>query len=103
MIVFFICFDRIPFWDSIRLIAIMWLVMPQFQGACHAYQILVRPVLCMDVQAVIDKLCFHKKKEDKHLMKANFLDVAEQYIKENGLEDLERLIATKVSSCITPI
>ncbi|KAL8503864.1 hypothetical protein ACS0TY_022547 [Phlomoides rotata] len=47
----------------------------------------------MDLRAVIDK--FYKTNEDKHLMKATFLDVAEQYIKENGLEALERLIATK--------
>ncbi|KAL8554888.1 hypothetical protein ACS0TY_002896 [Phlomoides rotata] len=83
----------IPFWDSIRLIAIIWLVMPRFQGACHAYQILVRPVLSIDLRAVIVKL--YKTNEDKYLMKATFLDVAEQYIKENGLEALERLIATK--------
>ncbi|KAL8541758.1 hypothetical protein ACS0TY_002858 [Phlomoides rotata] len=83
----------IPFWDSIRLIAIIWLVMPRFQGACHAYQILVRPVLSIDLRAVIDKL--YKTNEEKYLMKATFLDVAEQYIKENGLEALERLIATK--------
>ncbi|KAL8541757.1 hypothetical protein ACS0TY_002857 [Phlomoides rotata] len=56
----------IPFWDSLRLIAIIWLVMPRFQGACHAYQILVRPVLSMDLRALIDK--FYKTDEDKHLI-----------------------------------
>ncbi|KAH6833112.1 hypothetical protein C2S53_002976 [Perilla frutescens var. hirtella] len=83
----------IPFWSSARLVVIVWLVMPRFDGACHAYQGLVRPVLWLKVQAVLNRL-----KEERCSKRDTHLDVVEKFIKENGSEALEKLIALEQES-----
>lgn len=75
--------------------------MPQFDGACHAYQGLVRPVLWVKVQAVTDR--FYKLKEERFCERETFLDVVEKYINENGSGAVEELIALKVSSYMTQL
>ncbi|KAL3648059.1 hypothetical protein CASFOL_009027 [Castilleja foliolosa] len=37
----------IPFWSSIKLAAIFWLIIPGFHGAYYAYQRFVRPIVYM--------------------------------------------------------
>ncbi|KAI3445806.1 hypothetical protein Pfo_002471 [Paulownia fortunei] len=85
--------EWIPFWSRIKLIATFWLVMPQFDGACHAYQSLIRPYLVVNLQTVING--FYEPKEEQPLKKETFLGAAEKYIKENGSEALEKLIASQ--------
>ncbi|KAL3617337.1 hypothetical protein CASFOL_038882 [Castilleja foliolosa] len=87
--------EWIPFWSSIKLVAIFWLVVPRFHGSYYAYQNLVRPFLVVNLQQVIDSL--YKRKEEQTHEKERFLDVVERYIKENGCEDLEKVIASNVS------
>ncbi|KAL0422450.1 UNVERIFIED_CONTAM: HVA22-like protein c [Sesamum latifolium] len=99
--------EWIPFWSSLKLIATFWLVVPRFHGACHAYRRLISLCLFVDVhsvinrwsvdlQAVIDR--FYKAKEEKLRKTETFADVVEKYIKENGVEALEKLIASKSES-----
>lgn len=109
----------VPLWPHIKLISICWLVIPQFNGACYLYQILIRPCflvkwhgsisqfnsscyvylrllcLCLSVnlQTVID--WFNKPVEDPSLKNETFLAVAERYLEENGSDALEKLIANK--------
>ncbi|KAL3814366.1 hypothetical protein ACJIZ3_015634 [Penstemon smallii] len=85
--------EWIPFWSCLRLMVICWLVIPQFNGASHTYQSLVHPFLSVNLQAIISR--FYKPKEGELLKNENFIDVADKYIKENGLEALEKLIASK--------
>ncbi|KAL0335038.1 UNVERIFIED_CONTAM: hypothetical protein Sradi_4715700 [Sesamum radiatum] len=95
----------IPFWSSLKLIATFWLVVPRFRGACHAYRRLISLCLFADVHSVIDRWPveiqavidrFYKAKEGKLRNTETFSDVVEKYIKENGAEALEKLIASKM-------
>ncbi|KAM3375609.1 putative protein isoform X1 [Capsicum galapagoense] len=109
----------IPLWPHIKLITICWLAIPQFNGACYLYQILIRPYflvkwhdsisqfnsscyvylrllcLCLSVnlQTVTD--WFNKPMEDPSLKNETFLVVAERHLAENGSDALEKLIANK--------
>ncbi|KAL0365231.1 UNVERIFIED_CONTAM: HVA22-like protein a [Sesamum angustifolium] len=99
--------EWIPLWSSLKLIATFWLVVPRFRGASHAYRRLISLCLFADdhsviyrwsveIQAVIDR--FYKAKEGELLNTETFSDVVEKYIKENGAEALEKLIASKMQS-----
>ncbi|KAL2254485.1 UNVERIFIED_CONTAM: HVA22-like protein c [Sesamum indicum] len=99
--------EWIPFWSSLKLIATFWLVVPRFRGACHAYRRLISLCLLVDVHSVIDRWSvdlqavinrFYKAKEEKLRKTEAFEDVVEKYIKENGAEALEKLIASKIQS-----
>lgn len=109
----------VPLWPHIKLIAICWLVIPQFNNACYLYQILICPCflvkwhhsitqfntscyvclrllcLCLSVnlQTVTD--WFNKPMEDQSLNNESFLAVVERYLEENGSDALEKLIAHK--------
>ncbi|KAF3684379.1 hypothetical protein FXO38_00319 [Capsicum annuum] len=109
----------IPLWPHIKLITICWLAIPQFNGACYLYQILIHPYflvkwhdsisqfnsscyvylrllcLCLSVnlQTVTD--WFNKPMEDPSLKNETFLAVAERHLAENGSDALEKLIANK--------
>ncbi|KAK6135652.1 hypothetical protein DH2020_030617 [Rehmannia glutinosa] len=83
----------IPLWSSIKLVAIFWLVIPRFHGACYAYQSLIRPFLVVNLQAIINR--FYMSLEEQPHKKEMFLDVANKYIQENGSEALEKLISSK--------
>ncbi|KAL0384392.1 UNVERIFIED_CONTAM: hypothetical protein Sradi_2833500 [Sesamum radiatum] len=98
-------YPLIPFWSSLKLIAIFWLVVPRFRGACVAYRRLISLCLFVDVRSIIDRWCvylqavinrFYKAKEEKLCNTETLADVVEKYIKENGVEALERLIASKI-------
>ena len=78
-----------------KLLAICWLVVPHFNGACYVYECLLRPCLSVNPQIVVKYLI--KPKENPSLIAESFLAVAERYVKENGSEALEKLIDSKVS------
>lgn len=92
-------FGRIPFWSSVRLTVIFWLVMPGFEGSNHAYQSLVRPILLMKLQAVIKR--FNELREERICKRGTVSDVVEKYIKENGPEAVEKLFELEVSIYMT--
>ncbi|PSS02587.1 HVA22-like protein [Actinidia chinensis var. chinensis] len=85
--------DWLPFWPYMKLLAICWLVVPHFNGACYVYESLLRPCLSVNPRVVIKYLI--KPKESPSLSAESFLAVAERYVKENGSEALEKLIDSK--------
>ncbi|PSS02586.1 HVA22-like protein [Actinidia chinensis var. chinensis] len=85
--------DWLPFWPYMKLLAICWLVVPHFNGACYVYECLLRPCLSVNPQIVVKYLI--KPKENPSLIAESFLAVAERYVKENGSEALEKLIDSK--------
>ncbi|KAL6515362.1 hypothetical protein OROHE_018994 [Orobanche hederae] len=79
--------EWIPFWSSIKLIAVLWLAMPRFHGACYAYKSYIRPCLVVYLQEVIRRF------EEQCSTIGIFLDdVADRYEKENEFGDSEKLI-----------
>ncbi|KAK6135468.1 hypothetical protein DH2020_030793 [Rehmannia glutinosa] len=86
--------EWIPLWSSIKLVAIFWLVIPRFHGACYAYQSFIRPFLVVNLQAIINR--FYMSLEEQPHKKEMFLDVANKYIRENGSEALEKPISSKM-------
>ncbi|KAJ9705606.1 hypothetical protein PVL29_003596 [Vitis rotundifolia] len=87
---------RIPFWPCIKLMLICWLMIPHFDGSYYVYQHLVHPGLSMDPQVVMNRR-FNESKKLYH-SRENFLVAADRYIKENGAEALEKLLASKLRS-----
>ncbi|XP_057494559.1 uncharacterized protein LOC130779775 [Actinidia eriantha] len=83
----------LPFWPYMKLLAICWLVVPHFNGACYVYECLLRPCLSVNPRVVIKYLI--KPKENPSLSAESFLALAERYVKENGSEALEKLIDSK--------
>ncbi|WJZ84230.1 hypothetical protein VitviT2T_003845 [Vitis vinifera] len=88
--------EWIPFWPYIKLMIICCLVMPHFDGSYYVYQHLVHPCLSMVTQVVMNWLFNESKKLSPS--RENFLVAADQYIKENGAEALEKLLASKLKS-----
>ncbi|KAI8027751.1 HVA22-like protein a [Camellia lanceoleosa] len=82
--------EWLPFWPYMKLMAICWLGIPNFNGACYVYECLIRSCLSVNLQGVIER--FIKHKDDLPLNAESFLAVAERYVKENGSEELEKLI-----------
>ncbi|GFY89451.1 hypothetical protein Acr_06g0013940 [Actinidia rufa] len=76
-----------------KLLAICWLVVPHFNGACYVYECLLRPCLSVNPRVVIKYLI--KPKENPSLSAESFLALAERYVTENGSEALEKLIDSK--------
>ncbi|KAJ9705607.1 hypothetical protein PVL29_003597 [Vitis rotundifolia] len=86
--------EWIPFWPCIKLMLICWLVIPHCDGSYYVYQHLVHPGLSMDPQVVMNRH-FNESKKLYHSSE-NFLVAADRYIKENGAEALDKLLASKV-------
>ncbi|KAF5943673.1 hypothetical protein HYC85_017750 [Camellia sinensis] len=82
--------EWLPFWPYMKLMAICWLGIPNFKGACYVYECLIHSCLSVNLQGVIKR--FVKHKDDLPLNAESFLAVAERYVKENGSEELEKLI-----------
>ncbi|KAL6271502.1 hypothetical protein ACE6H2_028413 [Prunus campanulata] len=75
----------------IRLMIVFWLVIPHYGGAFYVYNHLIRPCLSMDLQIVIN--WFNKRKKSS-FDRDNFLAEVERYVKENGPEALENIVAS---------
>ncbi|KAK7319503.1 hypothetical protein RJT34_04224 [Clitoria ternatea] len=84
------------FWPYIKLVIIIWLIVPDFGRASHVYNTLVRSYISINSQVVICRLNNWKK---FFVKKDNFLLHAERYIKENGIEALEKLLASQNTTC----
>ncbi|XP_028081164.1 uncharacterized abhydrolase domain-containing protein DDB_G0269086-like isoform X8 [Camellia sinensis] len=82
--------EWLPFWPYMKLMAICWLGIPNFKGACYVYECLIHSCLSVNLQGVIKR--FVKHKDDLPLNAESFLAVAERYVKENRSEELEKLI-----------
>ncbi|KAK2662848.1 hypothetical protein Ddye_001422 [Dipteronia dyeriana] len=87
----------LPFWLYIKLIITCWLVTPNFDGALYAYKHLVCPCLSIDIKVLINK--FNARFFSK---RSNFEDEVKRYVKENGLEALEKLVASKLDCSREP-
>ncbi|ONH93383.1 hypothetical protein PRUPE_8G229300 [Prunus persica] len=90
----FQCFDVLawlPLWPHIRLMIVFWLLIPQYGGAFYVYNHLIRPCLSVDLQIVIN--WFNKRKKSS-FDRDNFLAEVERYVKENGPEALENIVAS---------
>ncbi|KAL6269864.1 hypothetical protein ACE6H2_026775 [Prunus campanulata] len=79
-------------WPYIRLMIVFWLVIPHFDGAFYVYKHLICPCLSMDLQIVIN--WFNNRKKSS-FNRDNFLAEVERYVKENGPEALEKIVASK--------
>ncbi|WJX46495.1 hypothetical protein P8452_33293 [Trifolium repens] len=75
-------------WLYIKLMIIFWLTIPDFGRASYVYDNLIRS---MKPQIDTWRKCFVEKD--------NFIMHAERYMKENGSEALEKLIANKNTMC----
>ncbi|CAA2988327.1 HVA22 a [Olea europaea subsp. europaea] len=91
--------EWIPLWSFIKFIAICWLVLPQFDGACYVYQRLVNPCLYVNLRALVGRLC--RPNDEQSLTTETLVAVTERYIKENGSEAFENLMKSKLK-CIEP-
>ncbi|KAK1372868.1 hypothetical protein POM88_029061 [Heracleum sosnowskyi] len=95
LLVTFICV-KLPVWIYAKIVVILWLVIPIFDGAGIAYDSLVRPCLYVQLlQVVFDLL---NKNQDLSCGKESFLVVAQQYVDEHGTEALEKLISLRAKS-----
>ncbi|KAI9176448.1 hypothetical protein LWI28_002960 [Acer negundo] len=81
----------LPFWLYMKIIITCWLVTPNFDGALYAYKHLVCPCLSIDVKVLVNK--FNARFFSN---RSNFEDEVKRYVKENGLEALEKLVASKL-------
>ncbi|KAK2662847.1 hypothetical protein Ddye_001421 [Dipteronia dyeriana] len=84
----------LPFWLYMKLIITCWLVTPNFNGALYAYKHLVCPCLSIDIKALVYKF---NARTDSFSKSSKLEDEVKRYVKENGLEALEKLVAIKLS------
>ncbi|KAG6789637.1 hypothetical protein POTOM_005749 [Populus tomentosa] len=82
--------EWLTFWPYIKLMIVGCLVLPDFDGSLCVYQHLVHPCLSMDLRIII---CQFKKLEALFFKKDDFLVEVERYVKDNGIDALENLIA----------
>ncbi|KAM7479050.1 hypothetical protein LguiA_027263 [Lonicera macranthoides] len=82
-----------PLWAYIKIVAISWLVLPRFGHAYQAYKSLVLLSSYVNLQV----LNWPNKQDKEPFLKTEetFLSAVEKFIKENGSEALEELIANK--------
>ncbi|KAK1402094.1 hypothetical protein POM88_001699 [Heracleum sosnowskyi] len=86
----------LPVWIYAKIVVILWLVIPIFDGAGIAYDSLVRPCLYAQLlQVVLDLL---NKNQDLSRNEESFLVVAQRYVDEHGTEALEKLISPKTTT-----
>ncbi|KAK1568821.1 hypothetical protein Q3G72_029290 [Acer saccharum] len=84
----------LPFWLYLKLVITCWLVIPNFDGALYAYKHLVCPCLSIDIKALVNKF---NSRMDSFSKSSDFENEVKRYVKENGLEALEKLVAIKLS------
>ncbi|PON71810.1 TB2/DP1/HVA22-related protein [Parasponia andersonii] len=88
-----------PFWPYIRLITVCSLVMPYFDGAFYVYNHVICPSLSMDPQIVLNWLA---KLKQTSVKRETILAEVEKFVRENGTEALEKIIACKSGSTKNP-
>ncbi|KAF4381083.1 hypothetical protein F8388_012005 [Cannabis sativa] len=84
-----------PLWPYIRLVTVFSLVIPYFDGAFHVYKHVLCPCLSMDHQIILN---WFSQQKHTSVEKERVLTEVEKYIRENGTEALEKIIAGKPSS-----
>ncbi|KAB5520614.1 hypothetical protein DKX38_024933 [Salix brachista] len=87
--------EWLTFWPYIKLMIVGCLVLPDFDGSLCVYQQLVHPCLSMDPRIIT---CQFKKLKELLYKKDDFLVEVERYVKENGTDALENLIASTKTS-----
>ncbi|KAK1648334.1 hypothetical protein QYE76_066139 [Lolium multiflorum] len=80
--------EWLPFWSSMKLIFICWLVLPYFSGAAYVYQKYVRPVF---VKNQMVNIWYVPQKKGLFGKSDDFLTALNKYIEENGPEALKKL------------
>ena len=85
-------FDRLPFWPSLKLIFICWLVLPYFNGAAYVYQNYVRPAF---IKNQMVNIWYVPQKKGLFGKSDDFLSALDKFVEENGTEALKKL-ANKV-------
>uniref|UniRef100_A0A7N0UZU8 HVA22-like protein n=1 Tax=Kalanchoe fedtschenkoi TaxID=63787 RepID=A0A7N0UZU8_KALFE len=76
--------DWVPVWPYVKLIAFVWLVMPQFRGAAYLYESFVRP-LYVNPHSV--HTWYVPKKKDRIGKREDIIAAASKYIHEHGSQD----------------
>ncbi|XP_062082672.1 uncharacterized protein LOC133788986 [Humulus lupulus] len=84
-----------PLWPYIRLITVFSLVMPYFDGAFHVYKHVICPCLSVDYQIILN---WFSQQKQTSVDKERVLTEVEKYIRENGTDALEKIIASKLGS-----
>jgi receptor expression-enhancing protein 5/6 len=85
-------FDRLPFWPSMKLIFICWLVLPYFNGAAYVYKNYVRPAF---IKNQMVNIWYVPQKKGLLGKSDDFLTALDKFIEENGTDALKKL-ANKV-------
>lgn len=80
--------EWLPFWSSMKLIFISWLVFPYFSGAAYVYQNYVRPVF---VRNHMVNIWYVPQKKGLFGKSDDFVTALDKYIEENGPEALKKL------------
>ncbi|EXC33003.1 HVA22-like protein a [Morus notabilis] len=85
-----------PFWPYLRLIIVCLLEIPYFDGAFYVYKQIMCSLFSMDFQSIIN--WFTIKPKESSVEKEKILAEVEKYVRENGTEALEKIIAPKSGS-----
>ncbi|KAL6875795.1 hypothetical protein ACP4OV_013308 [Aristida adscensionis] len=78
----------LPFWPSMKLIFICWLVLPYFNGAAFVYQNYVRPIF---VKNQMVNIWYVPQKKGLFGKSDDFLTALDKFVEENGTEALKKL------------
>ena len=83
---------RLAFWPYIKLMIVGCLVLPYFDGSLYVYKHLINPCLSMSPATITCQF----NKQELFFKKDDFLVEMKRYMKENGSDALEDLIASTV-------
>ncbi|CAK7330393.1 unnamed protein product [Dovyalis caffra] len=87
--------EWLAFWPYMKLMIVGCLVLPYFDGSLYVYKHFVHPCLSMDPRIIT---CQFNKLEELFFKKDDFFVEVKRYIKENGSDALEDLIASTKKS-----
>ncbi|KAK4271339.1 hypothetical protein QN277_020046 [Acacia crassicarpa] len=85
--------QRFQYWHYMKLMMVAFLVTSDFGRAAYVYNQLIKSCIYMNPQTVISRFRSWKNIFSK---KEDFKMQAEKYIKQNGTETFEQLLASKV-------
>ncbi|XP_061947085.1 uncharacterized protein LOC133670579 isoform X2 [Populus nigra] len=86
--------EWLAFWPYIKLMIVGYLVLPYFDGSLYVYKHLINP--CLSMSSAIITCQFNK--QELFFKKDYFLVEMRRYMKENGSDALEDLIASTKKS-----